>query len=183
MMGLKTYLPQIAPLLGMSAEMAYERQRALVREGMLKLRPGRGPGSGVSADEDSLAVLLISILSHDLLTEAPATKVYCELISSQNECPVTGATTLRKTLSTILANPVLPAEEILVEVMRGYEPHADVSFFGEDMAKVTSTFRHAKWKRGPSEFPANQVFHTVAIDQNLLGRLAEDIAQFKKDGA
>jgi hypothetical protein len=182
MIGLKTYLTQIAPLLGMSAEMAYERQRALVREGILKLRPGRGPGSGVSADEDSLAVLLISILSHDLLTEARATKVYCELISSQNKCPITGAKTFRKALSTILANPVLPAEKILVEVMRGYEPRADVSLFNEDMEE-TSTFRHAKWKSGPSEFPANQVFHIVQIDQNLLRRMAEDIAHFKKDSA
>jgi hypothetical protein len=180
MIGLKTYLPQIAPLLGMSAEMAYERQRALVREGMLKPRPGRGPGSGVSADEDSLAVLLISILSHDLLTEASVTKVYCELM--QNKCPITGAKTFRKALSTILANPVLPARKILVEVMRGFEPRADVSLFGEELEE-TSTFRHAKWKPGPSEFPANQVFHSVAIDQGLLGRLAEDIAQFKKDGA
>src|SRR6516162_715678 len=101
MIGLKTYLPQIAPLLGMSAEMAYERQRALVREGILKLRPGRGPGSGVSADEDSLAVLLVSILSHDLLTEAPVTKFYCELRSSQKKkCRVTGAKTFRRALST-----------------------------------------------------------------------------------
>jgi hypothetical protein len=182
MIGLKTYLPQIAPLLGMSAEMAYERQRALVREGVLKPRPGRGPGSGVSADEDSLAVLLISILSHDLLTEAQATKFYCELISPQNKCPITGAKTFRKALSTILANPVLPAKKILVEVRRGFEPRADVSLFNEDMEE-TSTFRHAKWKPGPSEFPANQVFHIVQIDQGLLGRLAEDIAEFKRNGA
>ena len=182
MIGLKTYLPQIAPLLGMSAEMAYERQRALVREGVLKPRPGRGPGSGVSADEDLLAVLLISVLSHDLLTEASATKVYCELRSSQNKCPVTGAKTFRTALSTILANPVLPAEAILVEVMRGGEPTADVSFADEDM-DVTSTFRRDKWKPGLSGFPANKVFRIVQIDQDLLRRLAEDIAQFKKDDA
>ena len=74
---------------------------------------------------NSLAVLLISVLSHDLLTEASATKVYCELRSSQNKCPVTGAKTFRTALSTILANPVLPAEAILVEVMRGGEPTAE----------------------------------------------------------
>lgn len=182
MIGLKTYLPQIAPLLGMSTEMAYERQRALVREGLLKPRPGRGPGSGVTADENSLAVLLISILSHDLLTEAPATKVYCELRNSQDNCPVTGATTFRETLSTLLANPVLPAETILVEVMRGHEPHADVSFVDEDM-DVTSTFHRDKWRPFRFEFPANKVFHIVQIDQDLLRVLAEDIAQFKRDGA
>jgi hypothetical protein len=181
MIGLKTYLTQIAPLLGMSAEMAYERQRALVREGILKLRPGRGPGSGVSADEDSLAVLLISILSHDLLTEASVTKFYCELRSSK-KCPVTGAKTLRTALSTILANPVLPAEEILVEVIRGNEPHADVSFFGEDMNEMSTFLPEKKWKPGP-ELHANQVYRIIQIDQNLLRRLAEDIAQFKKDGA
>ena len=181
MIGLKTYLPQIAPLLGMSAEMAYERQRALVREGLLKPRPGRGPGSGVSADEDSLAVLLISVLSHDLLTEAAATKFYCELRSSK-KCPVTGAKTFRKALSTILANPVLPAETILVEVIRSREPHADVSFMDEDL-DVTSTFLREKSKPVLSELHDSQVFRIVQIDQGLLGRLAEDIAQFKKDGA
>jgi hypothetical protein len=182
MIGLKTYLPQIAPLLGMSAEMAYERQRALVREGILEPRPGRGPGSGVSADEDSLAVLLISILSHDLLTEAPMTNFYCELRSSQNKCPVTGAKTLRRALSTILANPVLPAEEILVEVIRGNEPHADVSFFGEDMNEMSTFLPEKKWKPSP-ELHANQVYRIIQIDQNLLRRLAEDIAHFKKDSA
>jgi hypothetical protein len=180
MMGLKTYLPQIAPLLGMSAEMAYERQRALVREGMLKLRPGRGPGSGVSADEDSLAVLLISILSHDLLTEASVTKFYCELRSSQNKCPVTRAKTFRRALSTILANPVLPAEEILVEVIRGNEPHADVSFSGEN--EMSTFLPEKKWKPGP-EIHANKVYRIIQIDQDLLRRLAEDIAHFKKDSA
>ena len=182
MIGLKTYLPQIAPLLGMSAEMAYERQRALVREGVLKPRPGRGPGSGVSADEDSLAVLLISILSHDLLTEARVTKFYCELrISSQNKCPITGAKTFRKALSTLLANPVLLEEQesMLVEVIRGSEPHADVGFFYDKM----STFvPEKKWKPEP-ELLANRVFRSVRIGLDLLHPLAEDIARFKKDGA
>jgi hypothetical protein len=152
----------------------------VVREGVLKARPGRGPGSGVSADENSVAVLLISILSHDLLTEAPATKVYCELRSPKNKCPVTGATTFREAISAILANPVLPAESILVEVMRGQEARAEVSF--ADL-NVTSTFVREKWKPGLSELHRNQVFHIVQIDQDLLGRLAEDIAQFKRDGA
>jgi hypothetical protein len=192
--GLKTYLTQIAPLLGLSPDMAYERQRALVREGMLKPRPGHGRGSGVSTDEDSLAVLLISILAHDFLVEAAATKVYCELAysasrsrsdwraASVDKCPITGAKTFRKALSTILANPVLPAKEILVEVMRGFEPHAEISLFNEEFEE-RSTFRHAKWKPGLSELQSSRVFHVVRIDEGLLGRLAEDIARFKKEGA
>ena len=182
MIGLKTYLPQIAPLLGMSAEMAYERQRALVREGILKPRPGRGPGSGVSADEDSLAVLLISILSHDLLTETPVTNFYCELRSSQKKCPITGAKTFRKALSSLLANPVLLEEQesMLVEVIRGSEPQADVGFFYDKM----STFvPEKKWKPEP-ELLANRVFRTVSIGLvDLLLPLSKDIAQFKKDAA
>ena len=48
---------------------------------------------------------------------------------------------------------------------------------------MTSTFRRDKWKPGLSGFPANKVFRIVQIDQDLLRRLAEDIAQFKKDDA
>jgi hypothetical protein len=182
MIGLKTYLPEIAPLLGMSAEMAYERQRALVREGLLKPRPGRGPGSGVTADEDSLAVLLISILSHDLLIEAPVTKFYCELRSAQNKCPITGARTFRKALSTLLANPALLEEHEsgVVEVIRGSEPQADVGFYYDH----TSTFvPEKKWKPEP-ELLASRVFRSVRIGLvDLLLPLSKDIAQFKKDVA
>jgi hypothetical protein len=63
----------------------------------------------------------------------------------------------------------------------GLECHA-AAVMDEDL-DVTSTFLREKSKRVLSELHDSQVFRIVQIDQDLLRRLAEDIAQFKKDGA
>jgi hypothetical protein len=47
----------------------YERQRALVRGGLLELSDGRGPGSGVRADTRGIALLIIAVLATDSLSE------------------------------------------------------------------------------------------------------------------
>ena len=68
---------------------------------------------------------------------------------------------LRKALSTILANPVLPAETILVEVIRSREPHADVSFMDEDL-DMTCHFSSRNQKPVLSELHDSQVFRIVS---------------------
>src|SRR5215211_4926587 len=57
---LKALIPAIAQVLEMNPATLYERQRALVRSGLLKTKSGRGPGSGVRASADSVAILLIA---------------------------------------------------------------------------------------------------------------------------
>lgn len=47
----------------------YERQRELVRCGLLHSVPGRGPGSGVPLNADTLATFLISVLASDKLSD------------------------------------------------------------------------------------------------------------------
>src|SRR4051794_1188800 len=64
------YAPDLARLLGLSPAAVYERQKALARAGLLMAREGRGPGSGVRADVRGIALLLISVLATDSLTEA-----------------------------------------------------------------------------------------------------------------
>ena len=81
MIGLKTYLSTLSPLLGQSEEILYERQRALVREGLLESVSGRGPGSGVRADEKALAVFLVSLLAHDILAHAETVWAFCGMRS------------------------------------------------------------------------------------------------------
>lgn len=66
---LKTLLREIGPLLGLSADQAYERQRELVHCGLLKALEGRGPGSGVPANHHTASVLVASILTTDLLRD------------------------------------------------------------------------------------------------------------------
>jgi len=53
----------------MSPAALYERQRVLVRLGVLTERKGRGPGSGVKLTAESLAALLTSVLITDNLSE------------------------------------------------------------------------------------------------------------------
>lgn len=65
---LKSYVPRLAQLLNMTPDSLYERQRALVREGLLTPEPGRGPGSGVQLTPESVAILLIALLATDSLS-------------------------------------------------------------------------------------------------------------------
>jgi hypothetical protein len=64
MASLKSYTDRLAPVLGISQAMLYERQRRLVRDGVLRpAREGRGPGNGVIASPLSVCYLLIAALS------------------------------------------------------------------------------------------------------------------------
>lgn len=69
MASLKSLIPKLALALGMTPAAIYERQRALVRAGLIQQRPGHGPGSGVLATPQSVAMLLIAILATDSLSE------------------------------------------------------------------------------------------------------------------
>lgn len=69
MASLKSFLPKLSECLRMSPAALYERQRALVRLGVLTERKGRGPGSGVELTADALAALLTSLLVTDNLSE------------------------------------------------------------------------------------------------------------------
>ncbi|WP_247473947.1 hypothetical protein [Bradyrhizobium sp. 30] len=59
----------VAPRLRVSPASLYERQRELVRGGLLPVRQGRGPGSGVPLTPDTLAIFLIGLLATDGLTD------------------------------------------------------------------------------------------------------------------
>jgi hypothetical protein len=105
---LKPFLARLARVLVTSEGTLYERQRALVREGLLESLPGQGRGSGVRASPDSLAMLLISFLSSVGLTDAALlTKETSKAKAVTGKCPLTGATTLREAVAKILADPAL----------------------------------------------------------------------------
>ena len=63
---LKGLIPRLAHELGMTPDALYERQRALVRAGLLKGVEGKGPGSGVRATPYATALLLIAVLAADI---------------------------------------------------------------------------------------------------------------------
>ncbi|WP_334381731.1 MULTISPECIES: hypothetical protein [unclassified Bradyrhizobium] len=79
MSSLKTYLHGIAPIIGLTPGALYERQRSLVKLGLLTPAPGRGPGSGVLLTPENAAAVIISALAAEGLSDVDARVVaLCE---------------------------------------------------------------------------------------------------------
>jgi hypothetical protein len=101
---LKAFLPILASALNEKPDTLYERQRALVREGLLESLPGRGRGSGVQATAESVAALLIGMLGSVSLADAgPAARSFADAKHS-TKCPLTGAKNFHAALAAILSD-------------------------------------------------------------------------------
>lgn len=105
MSSLKGFIPALARLLGSSPSALYERQRALVRAGLLtsESSQSRGPGSGVRATAPAVAMLLIAVLATDNLseTEERATAVASGELQA-NKPPFTHLPKFKDALAAIL---------------------------------------------------------------------------------
>jgi hypothetical protein len=102
---LKAYVPLLAWRLGTTPAALYERQRALVRHGVLDQSEGRGPGSGVQLAPYPVALLLLAVLATDSLSET-AEKVRAFAIAKSNAadglCPLTGESTFVEAIARVL---------------------------------------------------------------------------------
>src|SRR5665811_548736 len=93
MTSLKLFIPSLAKVLRVNRHALHERQRVLMREDLLAVVPGRGPGSGVRLSPASVAMLLISFLATDTLAGAgPETRhlAKAKLIESDPEDALKG---------------------------------------------------------------------------------------------
>jgi hypothetical protein len=135
---LKSYVPRLAQLLGMTPDSLYERVRALVREGLLTPEAGRGPGSGVRATPETVALLLIAGLAADSLSDVgKSTREFAELPSRafdrsfarsrKKRCPLTGASRFREALVKIISDPQMAERVQQVNIQRD-EKEADILF-------------------------------------------------------
>lgn len=135
---LKSIIPDLAPLFGMTPAALYERQRALVRAKLMKVESGRGPGSGVKATPQSIALLLISVLATDSLSEVEsATKVLARLKCLDGPCGKTGKKIFATALAALLASPELSAETFKIRVFRG-ENYVQI-YFKDKTGSVTGS--------------------------------------------
>lgn len=120
---LKSSLPVIARILGEKETTLYERQRALVREGLLHSAEGHGPGSGVRATPESMAVLLIGMLATVSLSEVGQyARSIAKAVPGGGKCPLTGAGTFQGALTALLTDARLAEriDEIRVLINGGY---------------------------------------------------------------
>ena len=146
MASLKTAIPELAGALDMKPASIYERQRALVRAGLLKMRPGRGPGSGVLATPESFAMLLISLTVPSLSEVARQTKIVAALKSETKRCPLTGKGTFASALTAVLRSEELANRVSFFRVDRGgLEFDATIAFDskpGEPLSPESSQPSH-----------------------------------------
>ena len=116
-MSLKGLISHVSALTGMSEAAVYERQRALVRAGLLKTERGRGPGSGVRGTPKSVALLLISLLTTGNLSEAGvSTRIFANLENKEGSCPLTGKRTFAEAVTAILESKELAQRIIAINV-------------------------------------------------------------------
>lgn len=102
---LKLYVPVLAERLGTTPAALYERQRALVRAGILEQSEGRGPGSGVAVSPYSVALLLVAVLATDSLTEtAEKVRIFAtaKSIGPDGLCPLTRRPTFVEAIALLL---------------------------------------------------------------------------------
>ena len=113
--------PCIGEDLDMKPAAIYERQRALVRAGLIDMQPGHGPGSGVRATPQAVALLLIAILATDNLTETEqSARLFAKLKSNEEVCPLTGEKTFASALAAVLSSKARAVVLVRVQRSHGY---------------------------------------------------------------
>jgi DNA-binding IscR family transcriptional regulator len=147
---LKALIPKMAGALGTSPAALYERQRALVRAGLLHPLPGHGPGSGVRATPESVALLLIALLATGSLTETEEqTARIMNLKSATKRCPLTGKKTFSTALASVLASEELAKRVQSIGVERGGDQAgAEIIFDKEAEAISRFGFAHKTYEVG-----------------------------------
>jgi hypothetical protein len=119
---LKAALPVFAKPFGLTPVAVYERQLALVRAGLLPMRGGRGPGSGVPLTPDTAATMLIALLTSDAIDAAARVRTVSALKhvvgGEPYDRPVASKPTFGAALAEVLASKELAASVSLIGVER-----------------------------------------------------------------
>jgi hypothetical protein len=128
MMSLKAFAPILADLLDLTPAAIYERQRALVRAGVLPTPVGRGRGNGLPATAETATLMLIAIMATDNLSDTDdRVKKLSELKISKHpetDSKLIKASTFRAALVAVMKSAV---EVAAVEVSRSI-PSANIYF-------------------------------------------------------
>jgi len=173
MPSLKTYSAKLAELLGITQAVIYERQRALVKAGLLSYENGRGPGSGVKVSPESVAMLIVATLAANNLAE-----------TGERALDVAGATSTRASgkpfldvLVELLKSRKLAREVHQITISRS---SADASIStGRTGLHSTQRFTHGARRKPPVRIIAE-------IDGDVVRQIADDLAKIagrEPDGA
>ena len=176
MTGLKAFIPQLSKALNISEIALYERQRALVRAGLLEHTGGRGPGSGVRLSAEAVAMILIAVLATDSLSETAAAARLLAMAKRQRgpaykklSRSLGGAETFKEALVNALSSDEVAAE---VTVVRVYRYACVGCFLSSHTASATDFYAQRK---EPEQASAMEVMADIQIREirNLL-KLADE---------
>jgi hypothetical protein len=120
---LKASIPFLADILRLNPHAIYERQRALVKQKVLKSLPGRGPGSGTFFTPEPVGVLVTSMLTTENIKDsaektsamwnAPRTSY-----SSGKKNALGGALTFKEAMINVLSSDGHALEVQIIRVHR-----------------------------------------------------------------
>ncbi len=139
---LKAYAPLLASRLNTTPGALYERQRALVRDGMLEQSEGHGPGSGVHLSPYSVALLLVAVLATDSLSEtAEKVRIFAMAKSTAagGLCPLTGEQTFVEAVARVLDKGQPHWRKIQSITMRRTSGHGLIAY-GDSFSHTDSIF-------------------------------------------
>ena len=167
-LSLKGFTPTLGKAVGMSAAAVYDRQRALVRGGLLQVESGKASGSGVRLTEESLALLLVALLATDNLSRTKeCTRTFANLKSIARRCPFTDEARFIAALSTILRSTDLSKRCRGVLVSRT-EPSGCI-FYEKEKEPLASLFSLDGRKPRPQPFG-------MGVDAQLHGSTLRQVA-------
>lgn len=167
MKSLKAFTERFDDVAKTTKDGLYERQRALVRLGVLRPLPGRGRGSGVPLNARNLSALIASMLATDKLSEVDTRVVHlCEATPSPGPtCPFTGAPNFRDALAAIISSP--KRAKLTLGLSLGREKLEPEILFRAKRKVVRSLFRPRQKKSRDAFISA-----TVTLNSDALLTLA-----------
>jgi len=165
---LKGYIPGLARLLETTPAALYERQRALVRAGLLAPEEGRGPGSGVRATAPSVALLVLSVLATESLSETDARVLALADMRpiGSEECPLTRARSFGQALAALFGRVAQASKVTEITVSRS----ADRASFTYREGRQTKTSDFAGADKAE---PAISV--SASLGHDLLMKISKDV--------
>ena len=158
MISLKGFIPQLSAQLGTTPNALYERQRALVRGGLLDPLGGRGPGSGVRASAETVAMLLIAELATENLSETERRTreiASATAVGTSRTCELTGASQFVDALVTVLTDTAILRKVRNLRVSR-HSPEAEIEF-----RSSPKRYRSSRFSSTAGQRPSIDVIATI----------------------
>ena len=160
---LKGWAPGLAKIFNTTPAAVYERQRALVRAGLIAAGPGRGPGKGVQATPRTIAALLIGMLVTESLTEAVELTERVMHLKNENK----PGETFAQVLEDILGSPEEAPKVRAISILRA-----------EEEARATIHYARRKISFGASE-DAIYEYHRYCAEFSVSIRFGDAAEELK----